>query len=95
MIVLVVAVLQLRLRDSRLGRAWMAIREDELAAAMMGVHLVRSKLLGVRPRRVHRRFRRRGLRRPQQHVNVDHFDFAFSIFILCMVILGGMGNSGA
>jgi len=34
-----------RLRDSRLGRAWTAIREDELAASAMGINLVRTKLL--------------------------------------------------
>ena len=45
----------IRLRDSRLGRAWVAIREDEIAAAAMGVPLMRTKTLGVRHRRVLRR----------------------------------------
>ena len=48
----------LRLRDSRLGRAWVAIREDETAAAAMGIPLMRTKTLGVCERRVLRRCRR-------------------------------------
>ena len=42
--VLLVIFLNVRLRDSRLGRAWIAVREDEVAAAAMGVNLVRTKL---------------------------------------------------
>ena len=53
------------IREGRLGRAWLAIREDELAASMMGVPLVRTKLLGLRGRRVLRRHRRRRQRRPR------------------------------
>ena len=54
-IVLVVLFVNFRLRDSRLGRAWIALREDEVAAASMGVPLVRTKLLVVRDRRRARR----------------------------------------
>ena len=42
--VIVVLVVNIRLRDSRLGRAWIALREDEVAAASMGVPLVKTKL---------------------------------------------------
>ena len=42
---LVVLFVNFRLRDSRLGRAWIALREDEVAAASMGVPLVKTKLL--------------------------------------------------
>ena len=49
----------IRIRDSRLGRAWVAIREDEIAAAAMGIPLMRDKDAGLRDRRVLRR--RRGL----------------------------------
>src|SRR4051812_19557335 len=45
--VLVVLFCNIRLRDSRLGRAWIAIREDEVAAASMGVPLVKTKLLAT------------------------------------------------
>src|SRR6202030_4711761 len=44
-ILLVVLFVNLRLRDSRLGRAWIALREDEVAAVSMGIPLVRTKLL--------------------------------------------------
>ena len=44
-LVLVVLFVNFRLRDSRLGRAWIALREDEVAAASMGVPLVKTKLL--------------------------------------------------
>ena len=48
-------ILIYRLQDSRLGRSWMAIREDELAAAANGVNTVTTKLLGLRPWRLDRR----------------------------------------
>ena len=54
-----------RLRDSRLGRAWIAIREDETAAAAMGVPADEDEDLGVRARRVLRRGRGRVLRELQ------------------------------
>ena len=56
----------IRLRDSRLGRAWIAIREDETAAAAMGVPLMRTKTLVVRDRRVLRGRRGRVLRELQE-----------------------------
>jgi branched-chain amino acid transport system permease protein len=82
----------LRIREGRLGRAWLAIREDELAASMMGVPLMRSKLaayavgafmggLGGVVYAVH-----------NNSVFPDRFNFAISIILLAMVVLGGMGN---
>ena len=66
-IALVMVVLMLfinfRLRDSRLGRAWIAVREDEVAAAAMGVNLVRMKLWAYAIGAAHRRLRRRVPRR--------------------------------
>ncbi|MEJ7715862.1 MAG: ATP-binding cassette domain-containing protein [Thermoleophilaceae bacterium] len=55
-----------RLRDSRLGRAWIALREDEVAAASMGIPLVQDQALGLRRRRGLRRHRRRLPRRLPQ-----------------------------
>ena len=52
----------LRLRDGKLGRAWIAIREDELAAGAMGIPLMRTKLWAYARRRLLRRRRRRLLR---------------------------------
>ena len=61
-LVAIVLFVNFRLRDSRLGRAWIAIREDEVAAASMGVPLVKTKLLAY----AHRRgVRRRGRRLPR------------------------------
>ncbi|MCU1392203.1 MAG: branched-chain amino acid transport system permease protein [Ilumatobacteraceae bacterium] len=82
----------LKLRDGRLGRAWMAIREDELAASLMGVPLMRTKLwsyaVGAAAGGVGGAFYATIV----GTVNVDSFTFAFSIIVLCAVILGGMGN---
>jgi len=82
----------LRLRRGRLGRAWLAIREDELAASMMGVPLMRTKLasyaVGAFAGGV-------GGVAFATHVNgvyAERFNFAISIFLLAMDVLGGMGN---
>ena len=84
--------ISLRLRTGRLGRAWLAIREDELAASMMGVPLMRTKLsayaVGAFSGGV-------GGVAFATHVNgvfADRFNFAISIILLAMVVLGGMGN---
>jgi branched-chain amino acid transport system permease protein len=82
----------LKLRDGRLGRAWMAVREDELAASLMGVGLMKTKLwsyaIGAMAGGVGGAFYATIV----GTVNVDNFTFQFSIIILCAVILGGMGN---
>ena len=81
----------LRLRRGRLGRAWLAIREDELAASMMGVSLVRAKLSAYAVGAVFG-----GLGGAAYATLVGsvfpNFSFNFSITILLMVVLGGMGN---
>src|SRR4051794_36552912 len=89
---LVVLFVNIRLRDSRLGRAWIAVREDEVAAAAMGVHLVRVKLWAYAIGASIGGFAGVFLGVFQNTVNVDQFEFGFSVFILCMIILGGMGN---
>jgi branched-chain amino acid transport system permease protein len=81
-----------RLRDSRLGRAWIAVREDEVAAAAMGVNLVRTKLWAYAIGAALGGFSGVFLATYNNTVNVDQFAFGFSVFILCMVIIGGMGN---
>jgi branched-chain amino acid transport system permease protein len=81
-----------RLRDSRLGRAWIAVREDEVAAAAMGVNLVRTKLWAYALGAALGGFAGAFLGTYNNTVNVDQFEFGFSVFILCMVIIGGMGN---
>jgi len=82
----------IRLRDSRLGRAWIAIREDEVAAAAMGVPLMRTKTWAYAGGAFFGGVAGAWYGSFKQGVFPDDFLFNFSIFILCMVILGGMGN---
>ncbi len=86
------AFISVRLRDGKLGRAWMAIREDELAASLMGVPLMKTKLwsyaVGAMAGGVGGAFYATIV----GTINVDSFTFQLSIIILCAVILGGMGN---
>jgi branched-chain amino acid transport system permease protein len=82
----------LKLRDGKLGRAWMAIREDELAASLMGVPLMKTKLWSYAVGAVAGGIGGAFYTTIVGTVNVDNFTFAFSIIILCAVILGGMGN---
>jgi branched-chain amino acid transport system permease protein len=90
--VLVTLFVNIRLRDSRLGRAWIAVREDEVAAAAMGVNLVRTKLWAYAVGAAFGGFAGAFLGAYRNTVNVDQFEFGFSVFILCMIIIGGMGN---
>jgi branched-chain amino acid transport system permease protein len=90
--VALVLFVNFRLRDSRLGRAWIAVREDEVAAASMGVPLVRTKLLAYATGAAFGGISGAFLGSYLNTVNADQFQFAFSIFILAMIILGGLGN---
>jgi branched-chain amino acid transport system permease protein len=89
---LLVIFFNVRLRDSRMGRAWIAVREDEVAAAAMGVNLVRTKLWAYAIGAALGGFAGVFLGTYNNTVNVDQFEFGFSVFILAMVIVGGMGN---
>jgi len=83
----------LRIRGGRLGRAWLAIREDQLAATTMGVPLVRSKLLayavGAFFGGIGGVANAAGI---TGAVSPSGFDFGKSVLVLLMVVLGGMGN---
>jgi branched-chain amino acid transport system permease protein len=89
---LVVLFVNFRLRDSRLGRAWVALREDEVAAASMGVPLVKTKLLAYAAGGAFGGISGTFLGPVYASVNANQFQFGFSIFILAMVILGGLGS---
>jgi branched-chain amino acid transport system permease protein len=91
-IVLVVLFVNFRLRDSKLGRAWIALREDEVAAASMGVPLVKTKLLSYATGGALGGISGAFLGAYFSSVNANSFQFGFSIFILGMVILGGLGS---
>ncbi len=95
---LILAVLALtvfmivRLHDSRLGRAWKAMREDELAAAAMGINLVQTKLLAFGLGASFSGFAGSLYAGFLQTVDPEQFRFDISIMLLAAVILGGMGN---
>ena len=81
-----------RLRDSRLGRAWVAIREDETAAAAMGVPLMRTKTWAYAIGAFFGGIAGAYYAVFKSGAFPSDFFFNISVFILCMVILGGMGS---
>jgi branched-chain amino acid transport system permease protein len=91
-LLLITIFCSVQLRDSRLGRAWIAIREDETAAAAMGVPLMRTKtwayaigaFFGGIAGAYYASFKAGAF--------PSEFFFNISVFLLCMVILGGMGS---
>jgi len=81
-----------RMRESRLGRAWMAIREEELAASQMGIDPVRTKLLAFAMGAMFSGFAGAFYAAYIRGIFPSVFDFSASIIILSCVILGGLGN---
>ena len=92
LIVGIVVLVNRRLEDSHVGRAWEAIREDELAAQAMGVPLVRSKLLAFGCGASFAGIMGVVFSAKQVFINPESFTFLESIGVLAMVILGGMGS---
>ena len=80
------------LRSSRLGRAWMAIREDELAAAHMGINTTTTKLAAFAMGASFSGLAGCAYASKLQLVSPDQFGFNVSVGILSMLVLGGMGN---
>jgi branched-chain amino acid transport system permease protein len=80
------------LRDSRIGRAWLAVREDELAAASAGIPIVRTKLLSYATGAAFGGISGAFLASYLGTVNAAQFEFSFSIVIFAMVVLGGIGS---
>jgi len=91
-IVTVAMMLLYRLHDSRIGRAWMAIREDELAAAANGINTVVTKLLAFALGATTSGFAGVFNASKLTIVSPDQFYFTVSFTVLAMVIVGGMGN---
>jgi ABC-type branched-subunit amino acid transport system permease subunit len=81
-----------RIQDSRLGRAWMAVREDELAAASMGINTVTTKLLAFAIGASTAGLAGVFYASKVTIISPDSFGFTVSFTILAMVVLGGMGN---
>jgi branched-chain amino acid transport system permease protein len=92
MFVALVVVVTRRLEDSRIGRAWKAIREDELAAAAMGIPVTRMKLFGFAVGASFAAAVGVFFAAKQVFINPESFTFMESIGVLAMVILGGMGS---
>jgi branched-chain amino acid transport system permease protein len=92
LLVLITVFCSMRLRDSRLGRAWIAIREDEIAAAAMGVPLMRTKTWSYATGAFFGGIAGAFYASYNGGAFPDEFFFNISVFILCMVILGGMGS---
>ncbi|HEU4920611.1 MAG TPA: branched-chain amino acid ABC transporter permease [Candidatus Limnocylindrales bacterium] len=91
-VVLLCIVIARNLERSRMGRAWMAIREDEIAAEMMGVNTVRTKLLAFGLGASFAGFAGALQASYQGATTSDFFMFATSILVVIMIILGGIGN---
>ncbi len=82
-----------RLRRSRIGLAWVAVREDELAAGCLGVDALRMKLLALSLGGWVAGLAGCVFAAKQGTVTPDTFDFIQSVMILAMVILGGLGSA--
>jgi branched-chain amino acid transport system permease protein len=91
-IVFLIILVTRRLENSRVGRAWKAIREDEVAANAMGVPVVRMKLLGFAVGASFASAVGVLFAAKQVFINPESFTFMESIGVLAMVILGGMGS---
>lgn len=91
-LVAVCLFISLRIRSGRLGRSWLAIREDELAANMMGVPLVKTKLSAYAVGALFGGLGGVAYAETTGGAQPSSFSFAQSIFVLIMVVLGGMGN---
>ena len=92
LIVGVTVLVNRRLEDSHIGRAWEAIREDQTAAQAMGVPLVRMKLLAFACGASFAGAVGVLFSAKQIFINPESFTFMESIGVLAMVILGGMGS---
>ena len=87
-----VIVIAHNLQYSRLGRSWMAIREDELAAAHMGINTTAAKLSAFALGASFSGFAGVEYASKLNLVSPDNFQFNVSVFVLSMLVLGGMGN---
>ena len=85
-------VANLRLRDSRLGRAWVAIREDEIAAASSGINLVQTKLFAFGAGAFFSGIAGVYYAAKLGGVSPENFSFSDSVIYLAMVVIGGLGS---
>ncbi len=85
-------IVNVRLRDSRVGRAWTAMRDDEEAAAVAGIPIARTKLMAYGTGAALGGISGAFFAFYLGTVDAGRFEFSFSIFILSMVVLGGLGS---
>jgi branched-chain amino acid transport system permease protein len=81
-----------RLNRSRIGRAWTAMRDDEVAAEAMGINLMKTKLLAFGLGATWAGFAGVFFAGKMTFISPESFTFFESVIILCMVVLGGMGS---
>jgi branched-chain amino acid transport system permease protein len=91
-IVIAVIVINLRLQNSRIGRAWEAIREDEVAARAMGINTTHLKLLAFAMGATFGGLAGGMFSAIQSFISPESFVLVESIMVVAMVVLGGMGN---
>lgn len=89
---LLIVLVSVRLQDSRIGRAWVAIREDEVAAAAMGINTRNVKLLAFALGASFGGVSGGLFAGFQGFISPESFTLFESIIVLCMIVLGGMGN---
>jgi len=89
---LFIIVVNLRLQDSRIGRAWEAIREDEIAARAMGINTRNIKLLAFAMGASFAGLAGGLFASIQGFISPESFSLLESVMVLSMVVLGGMGN---
>jgi branched-chain amino acid transport system permease protein len=91
-VMLVVIAINLRLQNSRIGRAWEAIREDEIAARAMGINTTSLKLLAFAMGATFGGLAGGMFSAIQAFISPESFILVESIMVVSMVVLGGMGN---
>jgi branched-chain amino acid transport system permease protein len=91
-ILLAVIIVNLRLQNSRIGRAWEAIREDEIAARAMGINTTTLKLLAFAMGASFGGLAGGVFSAIQAFISPESFVLVESIMVVSMVVLGGMGN---
>jgi branched-chain amino acid transport system permease protein len=92
LLALAIIFISLRLQDSRIGRAWVAIREDEVAAEAMGINTRNLKLLAFAMGASFAGVSGGLFAGFQGFISPESFNLFESIIVLCMIVLGGMGN---
>ncbi len=92
LLLMIVLLVVTRLEESRLGRAWFAIREDEIAAQCCGINLIRYKIIAFATSASIGAMGGAFFARWFKFIHPDMFKFWESILILCLIVFGGMGS---